>query len=200
MRKTGTYDIEAKAELRRRILALRDTITAEQRIEMSLAAAAHGKAHIDIEPGTIVSGFFPIRSEIDIRPLMDFLRAKGARLCVPAILDKTTIEFRELVRGAELIDTGFGTVGPGGDAPVLVPGMMLMPLAAFDRRGHRIGYGAGHYDRAINRISAAGRKPRLVGIAFSMQEVAHVPEGPHDRAMDAIVTETGYLEFDGEAG
>jgi 5-formyltetrahydrofolate cyclo-ligase len=200
VRETGTYDTVAKAELRRRILALRDAITAEQRIEMGLAAAAHGNAHINIEPGAIVSGFFPIRSEIDIRPLMDALRVKGARLCVPTILDRQTIEFRELVRGGQLIDTGFGTVGPGGDAPVLVPDLMLMPLAAFDRRGHRIGYGAGHYDRAIDRIRQAGKAPRLFGIAFSVQEVAHVPDGPHDRCMDAIVTEKGYREFDGEAG
>lgn len=187
--------IKAKAELRKRVLASRDQIPSEQRIEMSLAAAEHGAANIHIEPGTIVSGFFPIRSEIDIRPLMDAIRVKGARLCVPAVLDRQTIEFRELVRGAGLIDTGFGTSGPGPEAEVLIPQLLLMPLAAFDHRGHRIGYGAGHYDRAIDRIRAAGIEPRLMGIAFSMQEVPHVPEGPHDRRMNAIVTEKGYREF-----
>lgn len=191
----GPRAVEVKAELRKRTLALRDEIPAEQRIEMSLAAAEHAASNIDIEPGTIVSGFFPIRSEIDIRPLMDAMRIRGARLCVPAVLDRQTIEFRELVRGANLIDTGFGTSGPGPDAEVLAPQLLLMPLAAFDKRGHRIGYGAGHYDRAIDRITATGITPRLVGIAFSLQEVAHVPEGPHDRRMNAIVTEKGYREF-----
>ena len=71
------------------------------------------------------------------------LREKGARLALPAILDKTTIVFRELVRGAEMIDMGFGTIGPGPEAAVLDPSLMLVPLAAFDGRGHRIGYGAG---------------------------------------------------------
>jgi len=198
MQNIDIKSVEAKAELRRKVLRLRDEIPEEKRIEMGLAAAEHGNRHIDVEPGVIVSGFFPIRSEIDIRPLMDAMRVKGARLCVPAVLDRQTIEFRELVRGGELIDTGFGTIGPGASAQVLVPDLLLMPLAAFDRRGHRIGYGAGHYDRAIDRIRRTGKTPRLVGIAFSVQEVAHVPEGPHDRRMDAVVTETGYREFDRE--
>ena len=76
---------------------------------------------IAVEPGAIVSGFWPMRSEVDVRPLMFALRDKGARLCLPAILDKTTIVFRELVRGAPLVDMGFGTVGPGPEAAVLDP-------------------------------------------------------------------------------
>ena len=92
-----------------------------------------------------------------MRPLLFALREQGARLCLPAILDKTTIVFRELVRGAPLVDMGFGTLGPGADAEVLDPTLMLVPLAAFDGRGHRIGYGAGHYDRAIARLTDAGR-------------------------------------------
>jgi 5-formyltetrahydrofolate cyclo-ligase len=85
------------------------------------------------------------------------LREHGARLCLPAILDKTTIEFRELVRGAPMIDMGFGTVGPHGGAEVLDPTVMLVPLAAFDNRGHRIGYGAGYYDRAIAKTDRQGQ-------------------------------------------
>ena len=75
----------------------------------------------DSRPGAIVSGFWPIRSEVDVRPLMFALREKGARLCLPAILDKTTIVFRELVRGAPMVDMGFGTAGPGEEAEVLDP-------------------------------------------------------------------------------
>ena len=94
-----------------------------------------------------------MRSEVDVRPLMFALRENGARLCLPAILDKTTIVFRELVRGAALVDMGFGTAGPGEEAETLDPDIMLVPLAAFDSRGHRIGYGAGYYDRAIERLT-----------------------------------------------
>jgi 5-formyltetrahydrofolate cyclo-ligase len=74
---------------------------------------------------------------------------------------------------------------------VLDPNVMLVPLAAFDARGHRLGYGAGHYDRAIARLQERGLRPRLVGIAFDSQRVDRVPDEPHDVPLDAILTETG---------
>lgn len=183
-----------KSQLRAQALARRDALDAGWRAEAALdmAKAAGGWA---IAPGTVVSGFWPIRSEADVRPLMSVLRDRGARLCLPAILDGATIVFRELVPGAPMVDMGFGTSGPGPEAAVLDPDLMLVPLAAFDARGHRIGYGAGYYDRAIARLHEAGRIPRLVGIAFDCQEVARVPDEPHDVALPAILTETGLRSF-----
>ncbi|NKJ03402.1 5-formyltetrahydrofolate cyclo-ligase [Rhizobium sp. SG741] len=189
---------ELKAQYRNERLAARDAIPADERIEMGLAMAAHGGDAIDVAPGAIVSGFLPIRSEVDIRPLMARLRERGARLCVPVILNRSTIVFRELVPGAALIATGFGTSGPGPDAAVLDPDIMLVPLSAFDSTGHRIGYGAGHYDRAITRLHQKGLNPRLIGIAFDCQEVPSVPAEPHDVRLDAILTESG-LNFVSEA-
>lgn len=184
----------AKKQLRLETLARRDALSPEWRIEASsrMAGAAAG---IQIEPGTIVSGFWPMRSEVDVRPLMFALREKGARLCLPAILDKTTIVFRELLRGAEMVEMGYGTTGPAENATVLDPALMLIPLAAFDRRGHRIGYGAGYYDRAIARLHAIGMKPRLIGIAFDCQEVDFVPDEPHDVIVSEILTESGLRKF-----
>lgn len=186
---------ERKARLREAALSARDGLDPVERIEMSIAACEHCDAWLEFPPGAIVSGFFPIRSEIDLRPLMDRLAARGARLCLPVVLDRQTIAFRELVRGAELVATGFGTVGPGGDAAILDPDILLMPLAAFDGRGNRIGYGAGHYDRAIARLLAEGRRPRLIGMAFSVQEVDSVPCESHDVALHAVVTERGVRPF-----
>jgi 5-formyltetrahydrofolate cyclo-ligase len=103
--------------------------------------------------------------------------------------------FRELVRGAALVDMGFGTAGPGDGAQILHPSIMLVPLAAFDARGHRIGYGAGYYDRAIAKLQANGISPRLVGIAFNCQEVAQVPDEPHDVIISEILTESGLRVF-----
>jgi 5-formyltetrahydrofolate cyclo-ligase len=183
-----------KKELRNQALARRDALPVDWRIEMSLRMADMA-ASIPVEPGMIVSGFWPMRSEVDSRPLMFALRDKGARLCLPAILDKTIIVFRELVCGAELVEMKFGTAGPAEDAEVLDPELMLIPLAAFDRRGHRIGYGAGYYDRAIERLHDKGMRPRMIGIAFDCQEVPLVPDEPHDVIIPEILTESGLRRF-----
>lgn len=186
---------EMKAQIRKERLAARDALSADTRLEHSLAMAEHGGDLLPIEPGVIVSGFFPIRSEADVRPLMARLKARGARLCLPIVQNKETIVFRELVPGAELIDTGFGTRGPGPEAAVLDPDLLLVPLSAFDGKGNRIGYGAGHYDRAIARLREKGRHPRLIGIAFDCQEVAEVPYEAHDVRLEAVLTETGLRRF-----
>ena len=186
---------ELKKQHRLAALARRDALDPFWRIEASLDMADAAKKLIDIAPGEVVSGFWPIRSEVDVRPLMFALREKGARLSLPAILDKTTIVFRELVLGAEMIDMGFGTSGPGADAALLDPSIMLVPLSAFDHRGHRIGYGAGHYDRAIARLVERGLAPRLIGIAFDCQEVPRVPDEPHDVIIPEILTESGLRRF-----
>jgi len=188
---------ELKAELRNASLARRDAIPMDVRIEKSLEATSHGVEHIEFDAGTVISGFFPIRSEIDPRPLMDEFRKLGARLCLPVVMDKTTIVFRELVRGAELIDTGFGTRGPSEEAEVLDPSLLIMPLSVFDHHGGRIGYGAGHYDRAIARIIDKGIKPRLIGIAFDCQHEGRVPVEPHDQPLDAMLSESGYYPAKG---
>jgi 5-formyltetrahydrofolate cyclo-ligase len=185
---------ELKKKIRAETLARRDAIAPDTRIEKSLAMAEHGAA-IDFAPGTVVSGFWPIRSEADIRPLMFAMREKGARLCLPVVLDRETIVFRDLVRGAEMVATGFGTAGPGAEAEVLDPQLLLVPLSAFDGQGNRIGYGAGHYDRAIARLVAKGMTPRLIGIAFGCQQVEAVPAEAHDVPLDAILTEDGLRSF-----
>ena len=183
-----------KKQLRLDALARRDALAPEMRIEASLGMADIAR-QFSVAHGDVVSGFWPMRSEVDLRPLMFALREKGTRLVLPAILDKTTIVFRELVRGAELIDMGFGTFGPGPEAVVLDPSLMLVPLAAFDGRGHRIGYGAGYYDRAIARLIERGMKPKLVGVAFECQRVERIPDEPHDMPLEMILTESGLRAF-----
>lgn len=180
-----------KAKLRSERLAARNALSTEERIEKSLAIAEAGGSLIELQPGEEVSGFFPIRSEVDVRPLMQRLRDRGARLAVPVVMDKETIVFRELLPGAPVVSTGFGTFGPGEEARIVDPDVMLVPLAAFDLAGHRIGYGAGYYDRAISRLHAMGKKPRLIGVAYDCQEIDIVPAEDHDVALDAVLTESG---------
>lgn len=186
--------METKADIRKAMLARRDAIAVADRIEMSLAMCDASEA-LDFVPGTVISGYMPIRSEPDLRPLMARLRERGARLCLPVVLDRETIVFRDFVREAVHVDTGFGTSGPAEDAEELDPDMVLLPLSAFDAVGNRLGYGAGHYDRAIARLLARGRMPVLIGTAFSLQLVEHLPAEAHDAPLDFILTEGGLTPF-----
>lgn len=191
---------DTKNNLRKQVLAKRNALPETDRIHMSLSAASQGLMLKDFDPevfqpGTIVSGFLPIRSEIDARPLMFELMSLGARLCLPVVISKTEIEFREMVRGAPLVESGFGTVGPDEDAEILQPEILLMPLSAFDQKGGRMGYGAGFYDRAVARLENTSSRLRLFGLAFSVQEVDAVPMEPHDRFLDGIITERDHRLF-----
>ena len=185
---------ELKKALRQEALARRDALDPRWRIEAALGLVDWAEA-LAPPAGSVVSGFWPMRSEVDVRPLMEASRKRGARLCLPAILDRQNIVFREFLPDAPLVDMGFGTKGPDESAAVLEPDLMLVPLAAFDRRGHRIGYGAGYYDRAIARLKANGHARRLVGIAFDCQEVPQVPDEPHDVIIPEIMTESGLRRF-----
>ncbi|MCB1382789.1 MAG: 5-formyltetrahydrofolate cyclo-ligase [Notoacmeibacter sp.] len=185
-----------KKQLRGEALARRDALDPAYRIEAAMRLA-DDNGLLDFDHGTVVAGYLPIRSELDMRPLMMALAARGARLCVPAMLDRTTIEFRALVRGAPLVANGFGTVAPGPEAEVLVPDIILLPLAAFDRRGTRIGYGAGYYDRAISRLRAEGSDPRLIAMAFDCQQVECAPAEAHDIPLPEVWTETGFRTLEG---
>jgi 5-formyltetrahydrofolate cyclo-ligase len=184
-------DISAqKAALRRTALARRDALPVEVRARAAeeLAALVAG---LDLPAGAIVSGFWPIRSEIDPRPAMALLAARGHGLALPVILaDGETMIFRRWRADDTLVSAGFGLSEPGPEAQEVAPEVMLVPLAAFDRKGDRIGYGKGFYDRAIERLEARG--PRLkIGLAFATQEVDRVPAEPHDRRLDLILTEAG---------
>ena len=181
-------EADAKAELRRAALAARDAMPMTARIEASLALAEHADR---VAPeGSTVAAYWPIRSEIDPRPLLFALHEAGYGMALPVVLPSGMV-FRRLVRGAPLEPAGFGTHAPTAEAGEVVPDTILLPLAAFDRTGQRIGYGQGHYDRAIARLREGGHRPRLVGLAFAVQEVTRVPAEPHDEPLDAVLTERG---------
>lgn len=184
-----------KKTLRDQTLAKRDALTIEYRIEAALMLASRVE-QLSCNPGQIVSAFWPIRSEIDIRPLMFGLMEHGCQMALPAVLDRETIVFREYNRAAPLVEAGFGTMGPPESAPIVDPEVMLVPLAVFDNHGNRIGYGAGHYDRAIARLIKQGKQPRLIGVGFDCQRVDTVPVEPHDIPLNAIVTESALTACD----
>jgi 5-formyltetrahydrofolate cyclo-ligase len=175
----------------------RDAIAAAQRAEWSRTIAAHGLPALRerVLPETIVSAYWPMRSEADPRPLAHALAAAGAQLCLPAFVGKV-MEFRRWRDGDELAPAGFQTFEPRASAPVVAPTLVLAPLLAFDRRGGRLGWGKGYYDTFLGGLDAAaaagaGTRPFVVGIAFALQEVDEVPVESHDRRLDAVVTEHG---------
>lgn len=142
-----------------------------------------------------VSIFLPIRDEPDTLPLIAALAGSGLRTALPATPPRgEPLRFRAWGLGDATVPGRFGTVEPAPDAPELDPDVLFVPLAAFDRRGYRLGYGAGYYDGALRRLRRL--KPIVaVGVAFAVQEVDAVPTEPHDERLDAVVTEHGLVTF-----
>ena len=185
-----------KASLRKAALARRDGLAVEAREQASRRIAEIVLALPEIATAALVSAYWPIRSEVDLRPLIGALRARGQAVALPQVTPGGLV-FRLAAEGAALSPGGFGLSEPGPDSVIVEPRVLLVPLAAFDRRGHRIGYGKGYYDRALARLDAPVRALAL-GIAFSAQETPRVPDGPHDRPLDAIVTEAGLIHPTGD--
>jgi 5-formyltetrahydrofolate cyclo-ligase len=152
---------------------------------------------VSVAPGTVVSGFMPLKNEIDPQPLMRALTAKGARLALPVILGRgKPLVMREWAFGEPLAAGQWGIREPKPEAAALEPEILLVPLLAFDRSGHRIGYGAGYYDLTIAQLRA--RKAVIaVGLAFAVQEVKEVPATPRDARLDLVLTERGVIDFRG---
>jgi 5-formyltetrahydrofolate cyclo-ligase len=185
---------QSKSDLRTAALAAREALSSEQRASAAEAIAAR-KLPLEITPGTIVSGYSPIRSEIDPVPLMRKFAERGAQLALPAVMARgKSLAFRAWSPSDRLMLGPLGILEPSPAAAELIPDIMLVPLAAFDRLGHRIGYGAGHYDRTLAALRAA-RDLVTIGMAFAAQEIAVVPALPHDVALDYVLTETEAFDF-----
>jgi 5-formyltetrahydrofolate cyclo-ligase len=133
-------------------------------------------------------------SEMDPAPLRDRLAHRGARAALPATGGRDQpMVFRLWDPAVRLEPDAFGIPAPPPFAPAVEPDLLIAPLLAFDRRGGRLGQGAGHYDRTLAQLRA--RKPVfVVGLAFSGQEIAELPAETHDERLDAILTETDYIE------
>ncbi|MGY2048699.1 5-formyltetrahydrofolate cyclo-ligase [Methylobacterium sp. JK268] len=184
-----------KASLRKEALARRDGLDPALREAASARIAATLLSLPVLARAPLVAAYWPIRSEVDVRPLIQALRARGQAVALPQVTPEGLL-FRQVAPGEALAAGGFGLSEPGPDAPVVRPRALLVPLAAFDRRGHRIGYGKGYYDRALASLDTEGRV-LAIGVAFAAQEVAAVPDSPHDRRLDRVVTEAGLLDISG---
>ena len=185
---------DPKAALRRAALARRDALPAAGRLAAAQAIAERGLP-VDAGPGVVVSGFSPLKSEISPLPLLRRLADAGASLALPAVAGRgRPLVMRAWRFGAPLVSGVWGIREPPADAPELFPDIVIVPLLAFDRRGHRIGYGAGYYDMTLTRLRAM--KPvTAIGIAFAAQEIAAVPATPRDAPLDLVLTEHETIDF-----
>ena len=182
---------DIKDTLRREAFARRDALDKAWRQRASRRIARRVLALPDIGGVQPVGGYWPIRSEVDPRPLMRALLKRGQTVALSQILHPK-LSWREWRPGDVLVKGGFGVREPGPDAPECFPRALLVPLAAFDRRGSRLGYGKGHFDRTIAALSEL-HPVITIGLAYAAQEVPSVPAEPHDRRLDLVVTETGVI-------
>jgi 5-formyltetrahydrofolate cyclo-ligase len=186
--------IEAtKSQLRSVALARRDALPAAERAAAAETIAARDFP-LDIAPGTIVAGFMPMKSEINPLPLMRRLAGAGARLALPVVAGRgRPLILRAFAFGDALAAGVWGIREPMPEAPEVAPDIVIAPLAAFDRTGHRIGYGAGYYDLTIAGLRA-DKAVVAIGIAFAVQEIAAVPATPRDARLDLVLTEREIID------
>ncbi|NQY39215.1 MAG: 5-formyltetrahydrofolate cyclo-ligase [Henriciella sp.] len=142
--------------------------------------------------GPTVALYLPIGSEIDPKPLMGKLVAAGAKLALPCVQEDGSMVYRAYTRGDMLEQRPFGLLEPNPEVLEVHPTLVITPLLGFDRNGNRLGYGKGHYDRALTRLRDQGRV-FVCGLAYFGQEVEEVPAEPHDVPLDWVMTERGSI-------
>lgn len=148
-----------------------------------------------VSPGFTVSAYLAFDGEPDVRPALQSLSRQGVRIVVPAIVTssgKRLLEFREWAPDGPLAQSALGIDQPaqGAGVPAQDLHIMLMPLVAWDERGHRLGMGAGYYDRSLAALACSGR-PLRVGVAYAAQKYPELPSDPWDVRLHEVITEEG---------
>ena len=188
-------ETSAKAALRAAALARRDAIGEAERARLSAIIARRAIALLEAAAPRTLAVYRAIRSEVDPEAIATWARARGIVVALPAIGADGILVYRRADAETPLVDAGFGTRAPGASAPEAAPDALIVPLAGFDRTGHRLGYGFAHYDRGLARLAARGLTPLAVGVAFSVQEVDAIGAESHDVRLDAVVTENATIDL-----
>ena len=182
--------LKVKAELRKRLRGVRKTTPAEACAERSCALVARLELHEAVASAKTVALFWPIvsRHEVDLRPLDATLRARGVRIAYPAIdADTNVMAFRFVDDASALEDRGYGFMEPAADAPLATAlDAIIVPAIAVDPTGHRIGYGAGYYDRTLPSFAPPAVS---IAVAYDWQLVAEVPATEGDVRVGWVVTD-----------
>jgi 5-formyltetrahydrofolate cyclo-ligase len=179
----------SKDALRREALARRNAVAPAVREAFAARLAAQGLALARRAGARTASAFWPIRDEPDTMPLVAALAFEGLQTALPVTVSRDApLTFRQWRPGDPTLPGAMKIPEPLFSAAALDPDLLFVPLACFDRRGHRIGYGAGHYDRTLSILRA--KQPTIaVGIAYGAAEAPEIPDEPHDQRLDFILTE-----------
>ncbi|MCI0601194.1 MAG: 5-formyltetrahydrofolate cyclo-ligase [Beijerinckiaceae bacterium] len=178
-----------KAALRARALALRNEMADGASAAYAQHLAIEGLAVVERLRPVAVSAYFPLPDEPSTLPLLESLAAAGIKTALP-VTGKlgTPLVFRLWRPGEPTVNGKMGIEEPLPDAREVAPDLLFVPLVAFDRAGHRIGYGAGFYDRSLARLRA--EKPVCaIGVAYASQEFPELPHEEHDESLDYVLTE-----------
>lgn len=187
--------IDEKRILRGTMLAWRGTLTETDRRAAAAGLLAMFQREQPFETPAVVSGFWPIKEEIDIRPLMIELFNQGCQLALPVVQGKgQRLLFRAWRPGDPLEAGVFGTLQPSPKREVIEPEALLVPLLACDEDGWRLGYGGGFYDRTLADLRAKGRAI-AVGVGFGAQLIPEIPHGPQDQRLDWLLTDQRACAF-----
>jgi 5-formyltetrahydrofolate cyclo-ligase len=180
-------------------LARRRRLAPEARQAFAQRLVDEGLKLAELWRPRVVSAFHPIRGEPDTLPLLSALAKAGIATALPVTVSRSApLTFRLWKPGDPTVPGELNIPEPSPEAPEVEPELLFTPLAAFDRRGHRIGFGAGHYDRTLARLRANGLV-HAIGVAFSVSEIEHAPNEPHDQPLDGILTERELIFPEGAA-
>ena len=192
---TEAQDNSAKAAMRVHMRALRRALVREHPEADWQAGDRAGEMlkALGIKAPGVIAVYRASGNEIDPRPLAENMIKLGWTIALPACEDfACPVVFRAFKPGDRLAPDVMEIAAPLASAPEVTPDIVITPLLAFDRHGHRLGQGGGYYDRTIEAMRAAPKRPVIVGLAYSGQEVDRVPTDAHDQKLDAILTESGY--------
>jgi 5-formyltetrahydrofolate cyclo-ligase len=163
--------------------------------DIAIALAKHAKA-LNLTSGTMVGAYHALPSEADPALLLQRLVQQGCHIAFPRIAARDRpLAFHRIPDGEVLKQGAHGIHEPEAHWPQVTPDMLLVPLLAFDKHGHRLGYGGGFYDRTLSAYRDRARPIRAIGVAYAAQELEAIPAEPHDVALDGILTENGLRSF-----